>query len=107
MPSPWVNKYILARTKQMWNWHPPRKLAKLAAETTPGMLKCAECKEVFPAKQTQVDHIEPIGVQPPGQTWDSYLDRKFCPVTNLQVLCLSCHKRKTKVDVKKMRGKSV
>lgn len=105
MPSDWVNKYILARTNEMWNWWPPRKLAKLQAETRPGFKRCVSCKNEFPEKQTQVDHIEAIGPQPPRQTWDSYLDRKFVPVQKLQVLCLACHKVKTKEDVRKMRGK--
>lgn len=106
MPSAWVNRYILARTQQMWSWYAPRKMAKLAAEASPGVFKCAECTGQFGSKEIQVDHIEPIGPQPPAQSWDVYLDRKFCPVTNLQVLCVACHKKKTKEDVKKMRGKA-
>lgn len=91
----------------MWSWWEPRKLARLNAEVRPGRYLCAGCKQDFDKKQIQVDHIEAIGPQPPAQTWDVYLDRKFVPVEKLQVLCLVCHKGKTKVDVRKMRGKDV
>lgn len=106
MPSDWVNKYILARTNEMWNWWPARKMARLHAEVKPGKFRCAHCTGEFLKTQIQVDHIEAIGPRPPAQTWDSYLDRKFVPVQKLQVLCLTCHKVKTKEDVRKMRGKT-
>lgn len=100
-----VDKYLVAHTGKLWNWWGPRKLARLAAETSPGRFLCAHCRVDFPKSQVQVDHIEAIGPQPPAQTWDTYLDRKFVPITKLQILCLSCHKVKTRSDVKKMRGK--
>lgn len=46
----------------------------------------------------EVDHIIPIGKQPkclPMIGWDDWLNRLFCPIENLQVLCEACHNLKT------------
>jgi len=59
---------------------------------------CAECSLDFPAKEVQVDHIIPIGVE---KTWDEFIDGLFCEADNLQVLCVPCHKIKTKKEKKK------
>lgn len=58
--------------------------------------KCAECKKSFPNKEVQVDHINPVVDPVAGfQGWDVYIDRMYCAVENLQVLCRSCHKKKS------------
>ena len=55
--------------------------------------RCAKCEKDFPQKQVQVDHKDPIGT---CKTWDKFIARLFCEGTNLQVLCKTCHKAKTK-----------
>lgn len=57
--------------------------------------KCATCSFDFPAKNVQVDHIEAIGVE---RTWDEFIQGLFCEQDNLQVLCVPCHKEKTKQE---------
>lgn len=60
---------------------------------------CALCETDFPATQVQVDHIKPVVDPAKGFTsWDSYIKRLFCKKENLQVLCKSCHKIKTKKE---------
>ena len=59
---------------------------------------CAECNEEYVAKDVQVDHIVPIGVE---KTWDEFIDGLFCEGDNLQVLCVPCHKIKTTKEKKK------
>jgi len=49
------------------------------------------------------DHIEPVGSQPPWPPtgdgeWDKYLAGLFCDETNLQALCVDCHKIKTREE---------
>ena len=57
--------------------------------------KCAECKDDFPASETQVDHMIPL-VDPCGfTTWDSFIERLYCEEDNLQLLCKPCHQIKT------------
>jgi 5-methylcytosine-specific restriction endonuclease McrA len=71
--------------------------------------KCASCKKDYVAKDVQVDHVNPVVDPTTGfVSWDVYIDRLFCERENLQVLCSTCHKKKTaeeKVDAK--RGRSV
>ena len=46
-------------------------------------------------KDAVVDHIEPVVDPLIGfTTWDSYIERMFCEVDNLQVICHDCHEMK-------------
>ena len=56
---------------------------------------CATCNKEFVAKDVQVDHIVPIGTE---KTWDEFIEGLFCEGHNLQVLCIPCHKKKTKEE---------
>ena len=61
--------------------------------------KCGDCKEFFPAKDVQVDHIKPIIDPVIGfQTWDILIENLFCEKENLQVLCKKCHLIKTNAE---------
>ena len=58
--------------------------------------ECAKCKKAFVSKDVQVDHKKPVVDPKKGfENWETYIDRLFCEVTNLQVLCKPCHKVKT------------
>ena len=58
--------------------------------------KCAMCKQEYVAADVQVDHINPVVDPAKGFiNWDIYIDRIFCEVNKLQVLCRSCHQEKT------------
>lgn len=61
---------------------------------------CAECKGEFPQTGIQVDHIVPVVGHEGFVSWDSFIDRMFCPVENLQILCKACHKVKTAKEKK-------
>jgi len=57
---------------------------------------CNVCTGEFPAKEVQVDHIQPVVDPKTGfVNWDTFIDRLFCEKENLQVLCTTCHKLKT------------
>jgi len=67
--------------------------------------KCAKCKKLFVAADVQVDHVQPVVDPKKGFVgWDVYIDRMFCEIENLQVLCKPCHKIKT--DQEKLERKS-
>lgn len=64
---------------------------------------CTQCHEKYKSGEVSVDHIQPV-VDPatgfpalPDGTpdWNVYIARLFCPQENLQVLCSSCHDKKT------------
>lgn len=63
--------------------------------------QCAMCKNHFKRTEVQVDHIDPV--IPAGKTiqdmsYDEIVERIFCRLDNLQVLCKSCHAKKTKLE---------
>ncbi len=57
--------------------------------------KCACCKEDFPAKKIQLDHIIPLVDACGFVDWGDYIERMFVEEHGWQVLCLECHKEKT------------
>jgi 5-methylcytosine-specific restriction endonuclease McrA len=68
-----------------------KKTGKLAMHYS-----CAECSKEFVSGDVQVDHKEPAVDPATGfVSWDVYVDRLYCEASNLQVLCLPCHKKKT------------
>ena len=78
------------------------KTGRLAAHYT-----CNECKLNYPAKEVQVDHIEPVVSPKEGFiSWDKFIERLFCDKENLQVLCLTCHKSKTKLEKEERTNES-
>ena len=57
---------------------------------------CNMCKGEFPAKEVQVDHVEPVVCPFTGFVdWNTFINRLFCDGGNLQVLCSPCHDIKT------------
>ncbi len=61
--------------------------------------KCAKCKKHFVAADVQVDHVLPVVDPKVGfVSWDLFIDRIFCEIENLQVMCKPCHKVKTEEE---------
>lgn len=61
--------------------------------------KCNDCGGEFPSKEVQVDHQIPVVCPVKGfTTWDEYIARLFCDKDNLQVLCSTCHDKKTALE---------
>ena len=60
--------------------------------------ECSSCKGHFPGKSVEVDHILPIVPVSGWNSWDSFIDGLFCPISNLQVICKECHKKKSKLE---------
>ena len=69
---------------------------------------CAYCNQACSATEIQVDHIDsvvPNGMMQKDMTIDEYVNRLYCDVSNLQVLCKDCHKEKTNSE-RKRRGEN-
>jgi hypothetical protein len=62
--------------------------------------QCNHCKDWFrESSSLEIDHIEEIGSF--MGDWTDYINRMFCDASNLQALCVACHKRKTALNASK------
>lgn len=66
--------------------------------------QCNYCEEWFAGKETQVDHIIPVGTLQCGDDLKGFLER-LTPEEGFQVLCLECHKIKTDAENEARRKK--
>jgi len=80
-------------------WRPRGEALKLARVPYVGdnrrrkwSYRCALCYETYPAKQVEVDHIEPCGSLRGAMDLPGFVNRMFCEVEGLRVLCRGCHK---------------
>lgn len=103
------------RQKSRW-WKPITQCKMKARRPYKGPNKrqrfeyqCNECKNYFPDKKINVDHIIPAGSLQCANDLPGFVERLFCEIDNLQVLCSTCHDKKTKSekDVKKSNSKKV
>ena len=92
------------RQKSRW-WKPIAECKAKAKRAYKGPLKrqkfeyqCNQCKNWFPDKKINVDHICPAGSLNSAQDLPGFIERLFCEVDNLQVLCETCHNVKTKSE---------
>ena len=94
------------RQKSRW-WKPITECKLQAKRAYKGTNKrqkfeyqCASCSKWFPEKQINVDHIVPAGSLNCASDLPGFVERLFCEQDNLQVLCTSCHDKKTKLEKK-------
>ena len=58
--------------------------------------KCNVCNAFVSSTKVSVDHIEPvISVEDGFQDFNLFIKRLFCAESNLQVICDTCHDKKT------------
>jgi hypothetical protein len=65
--------------------------------------RCAICQNIFPTSQVQVDHIDPVIPVTGFTSWDDVVERMFSEKEGYQVLCLPCHKVKSKKENEERR----
>lgn len=106
---------LLRRGTYKWA---PRSKVQSDARVGRGLYLCAGCNQTVPLtykegrKKIQnifVDHIKPVVDPKAGfTTWDDYIEGMFCEEENLQVLCKSCHDKKSdeerKIAVERRRN---
>jgi hypothetical protein len=82
-------KKIRGALRLVWHRSHARKLAVKRCMGMDGFSYCEKCHKATPA--LKIDHIHKCGDVDGG-----YIKRLFTPSKNLQGLCHSCHKIKTK-----------
>ena len=92
------------RQKSMW-WKPITQCKLEAKRVYKGTNKrqkfeyqCNECKNWYQEKLINVDHIQPAGSLNCANDLPAFVERLFCETDNLQILCSSCHDKKTKKE---------
>jgi 5-methylcytosine-specific restriction endonuclease McrA len=95
------------RQKSRW-WKPITECKMKARRAYKGPLKrqkfeyqCNCCKQWFPEKKINVDHIIGAGSLNCATDLPGFVERLFCEQDNLQVLCTECHDKKTKLEKEK------
>lgn len=64
---------------------------------------CAACGSVQGLGKINVDHrdpVIPVGKHYSELSWHQFLSRLWCSEDNLQVLCVTCHKAKSKEEAR-------
>jgi 5-methylcytosine-specific restriction endonuclease McrA len=90
--SPMVREVLLkVRRERPWFKSNGEKAAKPRVE-----FQCSHCKEWFMGKDVQVDHVLPVVDPDIGFIdWNIFIERLFCDISNLMVLCKKDHHSKT------------
>jgi 5-methylcytosine-specific restriction endonuclease McrA len=95
--------YLVSAARRIWRWSDEKKTASELCAVGKDKRRCTTCREVFPRKLVHMDHIVPVGKQPrEWADYPGYYERLFCPASNIQGLCKTCHKEKTIKDLKEM-----
>lgn len=99
------------RQKSRW-WKPiavaknkARRVYKGANKRQKYEYQCNICKEWFPEKKINIDHITPAGSLNCAADLPGFVERLFCEEEGLQCLCEKCHNEKTLSENGKIRTK--
>lgn len=60
--------------------------------------QCAKCPGIFPQKDVEVNHKQPVVPVEGFTSWDVVINRMFCEKDGLEVLCRTCHKELTQEE---------
>jgi 5-methylcytosine-specific restriction endonuclease McrA len=101
--------FIRSALRRAWTKYPVRYQVMDAAKSpykgtdkrTRWVYKCATCKKNFKSTEVNVDHINPAGTLTKYSDLPKFVQNLFCEADNLQVLCKTCHDKKTKEERKK------
>lgn len=110
-----VNAFIMSVLRSGTSRWPPKwrvlEAAKTEKKSNPAtgriaqFYSCASCGGEFTSKSVEVDHLNPVVPETGFVSWDNVIERLFCNEEGMQVLCLACHKKKSKEENKRRKEK--
>ena len=78
------------------------QVKKASARTKKGSKRfeyhCNSCRKWFPNSQVEVDHIVGAGSLKCAEDLPGFVTRLYCEADNMQVLCKTCHLKKTNAE---------
>jgi 5-methylcytosine-specific restriction endonuclease McrA len=90
-----LQSFLIGGLRRLTYKWPNRSKAMVNARIRRGFYRCAICGGEFKRNEIQIDHIRPvISIRYGFQGWDIFIERLFCDVDNLQVLCKADHASK-------------
>lgn len=92
--SRWWKPRLLALQKARRKYKGPNKRQKWE-------YKCYKCKEWWMQKDVQVHHVIPVGSLNSVSELPGFVERLFCEVDGLEVVCTTCHDKLTEAEKKK------
>lgn len=97
-----VRSALREKSRRWWPIFETLKAARRPSRSKNKRLKwefqCASCQRWLSQKEVSVDHITPAGKLSSRDDAGGFIERLFCEKDGLQVLCDSCHTRKTNKD---------
>lgn len=89
-------KKALRKASLQW---PEFAIAVKASRVAPNRHKCSECGEVFPRKEVERNHREPVmPVNKTDITMDEYISNLLCDSSKISIICIRCHENITKLQ---------
>ena len=85
------NGKVRSSLRRLWLYSWQRKEVLAKAKVDRGLYICALCVKIFHYKSVAVDHKVQVGN---SSSWQEWIEKLFCPVDGLQVLCHNCHEKK-------------
>lgn len=98
--------FVRSGLRSTFSRWPPKYKAKAAArrdykgpnKRQKSEYQCAICKNWFPDKETEMDHILPCGSLKSFEELAGFLERLACGIEGYRCLCKTCHKRRTQEE---------
>lgn len=90
---------LVSKSREVWRQSENYQQVKRDAKSTEkkGWFVCGLCGGV--REVIKVDHVRAIGRQPRTmEEFGPWLEKLFCPVTNLMAVDSDCHKKKSKEE---------
>lgn len=57
--------------------------------------KCSKCQKYYMEKFVEIDHIIEVGSLKGSEDLPGFIERLFCEIEGFQILCKTCHNKKT------------